>query len=37
MTGLLICAAFILYIQLLRRAVDWLCCQPWWDRRITGR
>ena len=28
----LICAALILYITLLRKAVDWLCCEPWWDR-----
>ena len=32
MTGLLICAAFVLYITLLRKAIDWLYCEPWWDR-----
>ena len=28
----LICAAFILYITLLPKAMDWLYCEPWWDR-----
>ena len=32
MTALLICAAFILYITLLGKSMDWLYCEPWWDR-----
>ena len=28
----LICVGYIVCIHELGRAVDWLCCQPWWDR-----